>query len=461
MKPRFTFLALFILLSLLTCNLPSVAAPPPAERPAAGENLPQPGEVLAASDPDLPRDFTFTLPLFAANSAWNQSAASAGVLPASDQQILVLYRVLLGDYGDLVGYDGPATTWPYLDINVDDYSIPIFRAGTGQQNVVICEDEGVLGWPHPKFGIETLGGPVTVPAPAVTVRSSGPQNSDADGHLVLYDASTFTAYDFFAATIQGEGDCWSFQGGMTGEQITEAGVVDFFDVRGDGANADTYYSARAHGTPLLAGMILPEDIESGAINHALAFAIPGPRNLSSDPYSPLPSDYFYPASTTETDFYSTNQYALAAGQRIRLKSSLVDEDDNPVDESELAPITRMFLAALRTYGAYLVDNAAGFSFYAEDIHTANLNLTDAEVNALIGQPAGAPLPADKTKWDVVLEQIYLDMELIPFASGPWTNYDNPATAVISTANFVVVEPATRPGATASTHSIYLSIVVQN
>jgi hypothetical protein len=60
-------------------------------------------------------------------------------------------------------------------------------------------------------------------------------------------------------------------------------------------------------------MILPEDIESGVIAHALALAIPGPRNLSRDPYEPLPSDYFYPASTTETDFYSTNPHAWLPG----------------------------------------------------------------------------------------------------------------------------------------------------
>ena len=67
-----------------------------------------------------------------------------------------------------------------------------------------------------------------------------------------------------------------------------------------------------------------------------------------------------------------------------MKQTIVDEDGQPIDESELAPITRMYLAALRDYGAYLVDNAGGFTFYAEDIHTAVLHLSDDEVNALVG-----------------------------------------------------------------------------
>jgi hypothetical protein len=285
---------------------------------------------------------------------------------------------------------------------------------------------------------------VSVPAPAGTVRPAGPPDIDADGHLVLYNPQTFEEYDFWQATTVRDGECESVGGGQPGNTILEAGVVDFFDTRGPGANPDTLYSARAHGPPLLAGLLLPEDIERGVIAHALALAIPGPRNTSADPFEPLESDYFYPASTTETDFFSTNPYALAAGQRIRLKQTLVDEEGNLIDEDQLAPITRMFLTALRTYGAYVVDNAGGFSFSAEDVHTAALHLSDDEINELIGQPPGTPLPAGMTRWQVVIEKIGEELELIPIAYGPWEEGQDPATATIEIANFEVVEPAIVP-----------------
>ncbi|MFQ5422262.1 MAG: hypothetical protein ACE5EY_18095 [Anaerolineae bacterium] len=392
------------------------------------------------------RDFALPIPLFAANSAWRQTATGAGVLPGSDQQILVTYRVLRGHTANLIPAGTEPFNWPYMVINYDDYSIPIYRAGAAQQDVTICEDyeSGNLAWPHPKFNIDQLGGPVTVPAPAGEVRPSGPQGTEADGHLVIYDTGTFIAYDYFGATTQRNSQCRSWGAGYTGPQILEAGVVDFFDVRGAGANADTWSSARAHGTPLLAGMILPEDIAAGTIAHALALAIPGPRNLAGDPYEPLPSDYFYPASTTEGDFYNTNASALAAGQRIRLRPTIVDDEGNLVDENLLSPASQMVLAALRTYGAYLVDNSGGFTFYAEDIHTGNLNLTTDEVNELIGQPPGTPLPAGKTRWQVVMEALDNELSLIPIAYGPWTDGQDPATATISTANFEVVAPATQP-----------------
>ena len=412
-----------------------------------------PDETLAATIPPiLARDFEFSLPLFAPSSAWNQTVTQADVLPESEQQILVTYRVLRGDTTDLhpTG-EPPPTTWPFIDVGYDEFTIPVFRAGAGQSSVGICDYDGNPGWPGPKFPPDEQleGGPVTVPPPAASVRPAMPSGAWSDGHVVLYDVDTFTEYDYWQATTLRDGPCQSQGAGLIGTTISETGAIDFFDIRGAGVNSDTFSSARATGTPLLAGLILPEDVESGAIEHALEFAIPGLRNLSVDPFEPLSSDYFYPASTTETDYYSTNPNALAAGQRIRLKPQVVDENCDPIDENDFAPITRMFLTALRTYGAYLVDNAGGFTLNAEEISSAVLDLTDAEVNGLIGQPSGNPLPANKTKWQIVMETLNKDLWEMPIACGPWTEGQPPATAIVTTANFEVVEPATITGTTPS------------
>ena len=430
------------------CSLDSGTLPGTAPCNTPGNDEKQQMNVYVVADgtadsPALPRDFPLPIPLFAANSAWNQTAIGAAVLPASDQQVLATYRLLHGDTTWLHP-PGPANWFPIMWVNHDEYTVPIFCAGSGQQSVLICDYDGNMEWPSPKFGIDQLGGPVPVPAPAGTVRPASPQGTDSDGWLVLYRPDTFRTYDFWQATTQRTGQCASRGAGYTGTAILEAGAVDFFDVRGSGANVDTYSSARATGPPLLAGLILPEDVESGTIAHVLAFAIPGPRNLSSDPFEPLSSDYFYPASTTETDFYNTNPHALAAGQRIRLKPGIVDDEGNPINETQLAPITRMFLTALRIYGAYLVDNAGGFIFYAEEVNTAVLNLTADQINVLIGESLGTPLPAGKTKWQIVMETLDEELGPIPFAYGPWPNGQDPATAQITTANFEVVEPATRP-----------------
>ena len=390
------------------------------------------------------RDFSLPLPLFSPDSAWNQRADQAAVLPESDAQMLSFFRMMIGDHSSLRPRGGNSTDWPYMSIGLYEFTIPIFRAGDEMQDVWICQEEGMVGWANPKYGIETEGGPVTVPAPAAQVRPAGPEVEFSDGHLVLYHPVSFMSYDYIWATPNFDEECYGYVGGTVGERILQAGEVDFFDVRGAGVNPDGVSSARAVGTPLLAGLILPEDIESGAISHALSFANPGPRNTSINPQNPRDSDYFYPASTTETDYYSTNSDDLASGQRLRLKQMIMDEEGQPIDENQLAPITQMFLSALREYGAYLVDAADGFSFYAEDVHTAMLHLSDDEVNTLIGEPLGTPLPEGMTKWQIVIEKLTTDLELIPLAVSEGDSEPKPSKAEIEYSNFEVVEPAFLP-----------------
>jgi cysteinyl-tRNA synthetase len=75
--------------------------------------------------------------------------------------------------------------------------------------------------------------------------------------------------------------------------------------------------------------------------------------------------------------------------------------------------------------------------------TAVLDLSDDQVNALIGEPSGTPLAAGMTKWQIVMETLNEELGQIPFAYGPWTDGQDPWTAMIDVANFEVVQPGTR------------------
>ncbi|MFQ5595657.1 MAG: hypothetical protein ACE5HA_16040, partial [Anaerolineae bacterium] len=102
-----------------------------AGSPTGAATRANPGYSSLADAPMLPRDFTLPTPLFAPDSAWNQTATGAAVLPESDQQILVTYRVLHGDTTSLYP-PGPADWFPVMWVNFDEYTMPIFRAGSGQ-----------------------------------------------------------------------------------------------------------------------------------------------------------------------------------------------------------------------------------------------------------------------------------------------------------------------------------------
>ena len=53
----------------------------------------------------------------------------------------------------------------------------------------------------------------------------------------------------------------------------------------------------------------------------------------------------------------------------------------------------------------------------EDIHSANLELTDEEVNGLIGRSPDTPLPSGQTKWQILIGQLAEDLTWIPLAAG--------------------------------------------
>jgi hypothetical protein len=395
-----------------------------------------------SAEPDYPRELPFSLPLYGGEySAWLQDVRPAAVVAGGDEQIQATYQALCGDTSGLYPVDDPPTTdQPIPQVRADDGALPIFAASAGSQDVLLCDYAGFGQYPNDKWGVPSEGGPVEVPQCAGAVRPSGPAGLDSDGYLILVAGET--AYDFWQATTVREGECQSMGAGLPGPAILQAGQADFGDIHGTGANPAGVRGGRPTGTPLLAGAILPEDVASGDIAHALAVAIPGVRNRSSDPSSPLAADVVYPAASTDGVRYSINDDALAAGQRLRLRGTVVGSDGNLIDENELTPITRMFLRALRRYGAYVVDTADGLSFFAEDIHTAVLDLGDDQVNTLIGRPAGTPLPSDRTRWQLVIETLNQELAAIPFADGPC----NGAATTVETANFVVVEPATGPPA---------------
>jgi hypothetical protein len=390
----------------------------------------------------LTRDFSLSLPLFSPGSVWNKPAVSSAQAD-SDKMILVTYRVLRGDTSELsTGSESPK--WVFMDVTFDDFSVALFRAGSALKSIAVCNYDGETGQTESKIGEEPgAPGQIKVPQPAGTIRPPGPQNTEGDGHTVLYDATTSREWDFWQPTTQSDGPCQSLGGGLEGDSILEAGGADYFDVLGVGTNADGLYSARASGTPLLAGIILPEEIERGSINHALGVALPAPKNLN--PSAPQRGrDYYYPASRAEETYYNSNPLAIAQGQHIRLKRKLVDANGAALDEGTLAPVTRIFIKALRDYGAFVVDNANGFTFTAEDYHTARFNPPDAKVNELIGADKLAALTGDQTKWQRVMDRLNTDLERIPFAYGPWQEGQAPGSAAVTAANFEVVENATAP-----------------
>ncbi len=106
------------------------------------------------------------------------------------------------------------------------------------------------------------------------------------------------------------------------------------------------------------GLIYPGELSAGAINHALAFAIPNP---ASDPCPP--------ATYSDGNDFGNVEYPdrLPESAVFRLKPSIWTDE---VIESQAWTLTEKAVAkAARDYGVYITDNSGSCHFYGNNLYT--------------------------------------------------------------------------------------------
>jgi hypothetical protein len=247
-------------------------------------------EVMLAGCPVLPADNIWnarvdTLPV-AANSS-----TLVGSIGAS--------RTVHADFGSGLYEGGPI-------------GIPYVTVGAGRPGVAVSFD----------YDDESDHG--RYPIPANPPIEGGP-DSDGDRHILIVDTSTCKLYELFYAFPETDGT-WS------------AGSGAIFDLRSNALRPDSWTSADAAGLPILPGLARADEVEAGAIKHALRFTAPSTRNR-----------HLWPAR----HHAGSNNAALPEmGQRFRLRASF-DITPYPAD-------VRVILTALKTYGMILADNGSAW-----------------------------------------------------------------------------------------------------
>lgn len=165
----------------------------------------------------------------------------------------------------------------------------------------------------------------------------------SDGQMVIINQTTGCEYDFWRAKkVKGK---WSASWGNT-TKIDWSGVYE----KG--------YSARGSGFALLAGMIWPYELKSGAIEHALIF--------TSDPVKrggPVP-----PA--TESDGVSKDKNAIPEGARFQL------DPDLDIENLNLTEYEKIIARALQEYGMILADSGGGVELEAINPLSVEGNIYD-------------------------------------------------------------------------------------
>jgi len=222
-----------------------------------------------------------------------------------------------GNSAALVSYLAAHATSPSLSIG--EWSVPVAEAHPSDPSYSV---------PCTMYGC-TLGafGPFRIPVTAHADPSS-------DGHLAVIDPSSNREWDMWQA--KSSGGSWSASAGAA-VSTAASGVAPAGTASGDAANF-----------PLLGGLIRPEEIAQGHIDHALVFGLPGVG--SGAPVCPA----------THNAGTSSDPNALREGTHVQLDPSI------DVSSLPIPAYAKVVARAMQVYGMYLRDSSGALGVYAEN-----------------------------------------------------------------------------------------------
>lgn len=207
-----------------------------------------------------------------------------------------------------------------------------------------------------------------VPAP---INGSMWGEQTADGHISIIDPFHNIVWEMsrFRGIIHNLIDCSTFNIW----DLSGTGVGD----PNEGRRSKTR-GGRGSGFPIIAGLVRPEEVQSGEIRHALSFTFDSVKR----------EDIYYPAcrSDGKADLYD----APSEGMLFQLNPKLSDVD---FDKWGLSSSAKVVARALQIYGMYLCDCGGPMAL--------QLQLLDKDVNI------------SRQKWDEKTPGLYTTIKYIP------------------------------------------------
>jgi hypothetical protein len=263
------------------------------------------------------------IPFYSPASFWNQPIAAD---PSIDPESTAMVNYAILPYASRAVFS-----------NGDDWGIGLVTAARPDKiYTVACllyYCDGPVSFRIPKGATPTIG---------------------SDHHLVVVDRTE--ELDMWDASYDAASDTWS------------AGSRFVDNLYGWGANAAPGQHAGgavAAGFSEMGGVVRPEEMARGRIDHALSVTIPAPRTG-------------YVAPATATDGTNTDSNAIPEGAHIQLDPTFdVAAQPWPAWEKILA-------TALQTYGAFVSDTGGTVAFYGQ---------TDANVGNVTWSGIGVPKDA--------------------------------------------------------------------
>ena len=260
---------------------------------------------------------------FSADSPWNTKIAAGAEVDAGS-------ATMIADFATSAPNNAP------MHVNMNQWTIPLYWADASTPKVMVRAEIGGLGF----TGSDGFNATAMVPIPA-----GAAPDPMSDGHMLIIDRSTNTEWGFWQARRDGSSWGCSLCAAMN---LTGNGVRPF---KPSNPTWYTSHGARACGFPLIAGLMRPEEVRAGRIEHALAIAY---RHIRAGFYTS-------PATTAQArvDDQSIASRGIPCGGRIQLDPNI------DVTTLGLSPGGRIVARALQEYGAYVGDYSDGTTLYAD------------------------------------------------------------------------------------------------
>lgn len=254
---------------------------------------------------------------FGPHAVWNEALdADAPVDPASGTMIAALDREIAHEYA----------AGPPPNINTTSYSVPVYTVPADQPRIPVELDQPDLA--------PTLTRQLSaVPLPPGALPAAG-----TDAQLVVWQPARDTMWEF-----------WQLRSGPRGWHAAWGGVLTHVSTGpGHYVTPHETWGATGSALPLLGGLITPQELERGRIDHALALALPTARA----------GVYAEPAQ--RTDGQTSDDATLPEGARLRIDPAL------DIAALHLPPALDAIAVAAQRYGIILRDRGSDAALYAQD-----------------------------------------------------------------------------------------------
>lgn len=278
---------------------------------------PRPDAGLASADAEATDDGVFRP--FAASSPWNTPIPADPPLDPDNTALIA----------DLAT---SSAQFPFIGIMQREWTVPVYFVAPGDPVVEVTIGRVAGEGFNP--------GPVRLPIPA-----NARPDPRSDAHMSIIDLAAGQEYGFFGAARTPSGfSC----------RVCAMARLDGSGVRPVQDEQQPWWMShgpRACGFPTIAGLIRPDEIRAGRIDHALVIAYP---HIRSRWYTP-------PASTSQGRIAGQAEpdRGIPCGGRVQLDPSI------DVTRLGLSRGGVIVARALQEYGAFVGDYAGAINLYAD------------------------------------------------------------------------------------------------